>query len=168
MSWFTFTKHSECGISESSAVRPHHQVEVVNNEISKRRTAAVVGHVNGERLLGEAAASVNSRFPQTVVSRARDMLGKSALDEDLKAMLGSNYLPYDISDDANKSSIRLSVGPEESYIAEELVVSAAAVVPEPCSKGMQLGVSHSMAPTDSPNRASRVPSLLLSRHLTSK
>lgn len=105
---------------------PPPQVEVVNNEISKRKTSAVVGFVNGERLLGEAAASVDGRYRNTVIARARDMLGKSADDTSLQAMLKANYLPYEISEDTKTRSVRLAMSEEESYIAEELVV-------RPCS-----------------------------------
>jgi len=99
------------------------QVEVVNNEISKRKTSAVVGFVNGERLLGEPAAAVDGRYRSTIITRARDLLGKSAEDPSVTSMLQSNYLPYNISNDPNTSSIRIGMGPEESYSAEELVAS---------------------------------------------
>eukprot|EP00193_Tetraselmis_chui_P004076 CAMPEP_0177768970 /NCGR_PEP_ID=MMETSP0491_2-20121128/10035_1 /TAXON_ID=63592 /ORGANISM="Tetraselmis chuii, Strain PLY429" /LENGTH=991 /DNA_ID=CAMNT_0019285873 /DNA_START=172 /DNA_END=3147 /DNA_ORIENTATION=- len=99
------------------------QVEVVSNEISKRKTSALVGFVNGERLLGEQAAAMDGRYRNSIFARARDMLGRSASDPALKQMLKENYLPFEVVDDPSTGTVRLVVGPEESYTAEELVAS---------------------------------------------
>lgn len=39
-----------------------------------------VGFANGERVLGEEAFSLTGRFPETIIARASDLLGKSADD----------------------------------------------------------------------------------------
>eukprot|EP00191_Tetraselmis_sp_GSL018_P000225 CAMPEP_0177610198 /NCGR_PEP_ID=MMETSP0419_2-20121207/19625_1 /TAXON_ID=582737 /ORGANISM="Tetraselmis sp., Strain GSL018" /LENGTH=935 /DNA_ID=CAMNT_0019105435 /DNA_START=222 /DNA_END=3029 /DNA_ORIENTATION=- len=99
------------------------QVEVVNNEISKRKTSAVVGFANGERLLGEAAASVDGKFRQTVFARARDVLGRNVSDPWVKGLLKRNYFPYELIDDSQTGTIRFSVGDDKSFSAEEIVAS---------------------------------------------
>jgi hypoxia up-regulated 1 len=44
-------------------------ISIVPNEMSKRRTAAQVAFVGGERLLGEEAAALGARFPDSVYAR---------------------------------------------------------------------------------------------------
>lgn len=45
-------------------------IAIVPNEMSKRRTAAQVAFVDGQRLLGEEAAALGVRFPGRVYARS--------------------------------------------------------------------------------------------------
>ena len=55
-------------------------IAIVGNEMSKRKTPAIVGFSTPalERLLGEEASSFAVRFPETTYFRVRDMLARPA------------------------------------------------------------------------------------------
>ena len=57
-----------------SLVRAGSGFSVVINEMSKRRTAAQVSLVGGERLLGEDAAALAPRHPEQVFARCDQQL----------------------------------------------------------------------------------------------
>ena len=44
-------------------------ISVVLNEASKRKTGALVGFINGDRLLGEEAVTASARYPDKVYAR---------------------------------------------------------------------------------------------------
>ena len=63
-------------------------ISIVVNEMSKRKTPALVGFSSlGERLLGEEASSFAVRYPETTYARAMELLGKSAGDPTIAHML---------------------------------------------------------------------------------
>ncbi|KAG2432896.1 hypothetical protein HXX76_008627 [Chlamydomonas incerta] len=91
--------------------------------MSKRKSPALVGVVNGERLLGEEAFSFAVRYPEQIVARARDMLGKDADDPTLIALFEQHGLPYQlVANPEREGAASVQIG-EETYSPEELVGS---------------------------------------------
>lgn len=102
-------------------------ISIVINEMSKRKTPALVAFVDGDRLVGEEAAAVASRYPDRVYGRLLDLLGRPADDPQLSAMLKASYRPYSLERAPNRTSpaaaaVRIE-GSEELRSAEELVAS---------------------------------------------
>lgn len=102
-------------------------ISIVINEMSKRKTPALVAFVEGDRLVGEEAASLAARYPERVYGRIADWLGRPADDPGLAAMLKASYRPYELVAAPNRTSaaslaVRTDRG--ETYSAEEVVVSA--------------------------------------------
>eukprot|EP00198_Chlamydomonas_reinhardtii_P001208 XP_001690543.1 ER-located HSP110/SSE-like protein [Chlamydomonas reinhardtii] len=98
-------------------------ISIAVNEMSKRKSPALVGVVNGERLLGEEAFSFAVRYPEQIVARARDMLGKDAEDPTLTALFQQHGLPYKLVANAERDgAASVQIG-EEVYSPEELVGS---------------------------------------------
>ncbi|BFI40486.1 hypoxia up-regulated 1 [Marchantia polymorpha subsp. ruderalis] len=80
-------------------------IAIAINEMSKRKSPALVAFSNGDRLLAEEAAGIVARYPERVYSRVRDMIGKPF--ESVKQTLDASYLPFDvIKDDRGAVSIR--------------------------------------------------------------
>jgi len=98
-------------------------IEIVVNEMSKRKTPAVVAFSNGERLLGEEAVAIHPRFPDRVYSRMRDLLGRRLDDPYVERLLKENYLPYTLVEDAVRNTIRVKTHTGEEYSVEEIVAS---------------------------------------------
>lgn len=95
-----------------------------SQEMSKRKTPAMVAFVNGERLVGEEAASLAARFPERVYMGLKDTLGRPHDDEHVVRVLKEKYLPYDLVPPKNSSSLAIRTHTGEVYSAEEVVVSA--------------------------------------------
>lgn len=98
-------------------------ISVVINEMSKRKTPALVAFVNGERLIGEEAAPLSARFPDRVYMGLKDMLGRPHNDEHIQRMIKDKHLPYTIVPGVNSSSLAVATDTGDLYSAEELVVS---------------------------------------------
>jgi hypoxia up-regulated 1 len=98
-------------------------IAVVVNEMSKRKTPALVGFVGEERLLGEEAFSFSVRYPETTFYRSRDMLGRSADHPTLKKVISEHGLPYKIVPHPNRSVACVQIKEGVIHSAEELVVS---------------------------------------------
>ena len=101
-------------------------ISIVINEMSKRKSPALVAFVDGDRLVGEEAAGVGARYPDRVFARAADLLGRPADDPALAAMLKASYRPYTLVPAANRTSAAaaaLQLDSGEQYSAEEVVVS---------------------------------------------
>ncbi len=103
-----------------SAIRT---LQVVINEMSKRKTPATVAFINGERLIGEEAAALSARYPDRVYMGLKDWLGRPHDDEHVRRVLKEKYLPYDIVPSTNSSSLAVRTDTRVAYSAEELVVS---------------------------------------------
>ncbi|XP_014497815.1 heat shock 70 kDa protein 17 [Vigna radiata var. radiata] len=97
-------------------------ISIAINEMSKRKSPALVSFHDGHRLLGEEAAGLAARYPHKVYSQTRDLLGKPYASA--QRILNSMYLPFktkenfrgDISfvvDDGNEN--------DSVYSPEELV-----------------------------------------------
>jgi hypoxia up-regulated 1 len=98
-------------------------LQIVVNEMSRRKSPALVGVAGEDRLLGEEAFSFAIRYPNTVFARTRDLLGRSAKDAFVQNMLASNLLPYELVDHAERGTVMAKVNETAAYLAEELVVS---------------------------------------------
>jgi hypoxia up-regulated 1 len=99
-------------------------ISIVVNEMTRRKSPALVGVVNGERLLGEEAFSLSVRYPDSIFTRVRDLLGKPASDPSLHQMLQAQNLPFKVvphSPDRNTAAVQGKDGSVHS--AEELMVS---------------------------------------------
>lgn len=97
-------------------------ISVAVNEMSKRKSPALVGVVNGERLVGEEAFSFGVRYPETIYMRSRDLLGKLPGDATIKSLLADNVLPYDVVPHPLRDVASVRVNENATFSAEELVV----------------------------------------------
>lgn len=99
-------------------------ISIVTNEMSKRKTPALVGFVGGDRLVGEEAASLEARHPDKIYARLRDWLGKPHDDPHIARLLKDSYRPYGLAPAENRTwaaALRTEGG--DVYTVEELVVS---------------------------------------------
>ena len=97
-------------------------IAVVVNEMSRRKTPALVGVLSKDRLIGEEAFSFAVRYPDTIFQRARDLLGKPADDPTLARMLKDHYLPHETVWHPSRRVAAYKLGENSSIGAEELVV----------------------------------------------
>lgn len=98
-------------------------ISIAINEMSKRKSPALVAFHSGTRLLGEEAAGIVARYPEKVYSQVRDMLGKPY--GYVKKVLDSMYLPFDIVEDSRGAvSFKVDGGVDDGvavYSVEELL-----------------------------------------------
>ncbi|XP_044499964.1 heat shock 70 kDa protein 17-like [Mangifera indica] len=73
-------------------------ISIAINEMSKRKSPALVSFHAGTRLLGEEAAGIIARYPHKVYSQLRDMIGKPY--KQVKQLIDSLYLPFEIVEDS--------------------------------------------------------------------
>ncbi|CAK9325331.1 unnamed protein product [Citrullus colocynthis] len=73
-------------------------ISIAINEMSKRKSPALVSFQSGTRLIGEEAAGLVARYPNKVFSQIRDMIGKPY--NYTKSLTDSLYLPFDIVEDS--------------------------------------------------------------------
>jgi hypoxia up-regulated 1 len=98
-------------------------IAIVVNEMSKRKTPALVGEVAGDRVSGEEASSLAVRYPDLIFSRVRDVLGRTADDPMVVDMLKEHKLPYELVNDPVRKTAAFKINSTTSYLAEELQVS---------------------------------------------
>nr|QBY35573.1 heat shock protein 70G [Dunaliella salina] len=99
-------------------------ISIVVNEMTRRKSPALVGVVNGERLLGEEAFSLSVRYPDSIYTRIRDLLGKPASDPSLHRMLQAQSLPFRVVPHSPERPTAAVQGKDGSvHSAEELVAS---------------------------------------------
>jgi hypoxia up-regulated 1 len=100
-------------------------ISIVNNEMSKRKTPVAIAFVDKHRLVGDEAAALAARYPDRVITRLRDLLGKSYDDPELVRMFSDSHLAYSLVRAPNRTAgaaaIQTHTG--EIYSAEELVAS---------------------------------------------
>lgn len=93
-----------------------------------------VAFINGDRLVGEEAASLVTRYPDRVYAGLKDMLGRPHDDEHLRRVLAEKYLQYRLAPSQNSTSVAVETDTGAVYSAEELVVGGqgrAGTVPMP-------------------------------------
>ncbi|PKI52700.1 hypothetical protein CRG98_026909 [Punica granatum] len=94
-------------------------ITIAINEMSKRKSPALVAFQSGTRLLGEEAAGLVARHPDKVYSQIRDLIGKPF--GYAKSFLDSMYFPFDVVEDSRGSvSFRADDG-GTVYTVEELL-----------------------------------------------
>ncbi|KAJ6363663.1 hypothetical protein OIU78_003774 [Salix suchowensis] len=97
-------------------------ISIAINEMSKRKTPALVAFQSETRLLGEEAAGITARYPDKVYSHLRDMLGKTY--EQVKEFLDAMYLPFDVVEDS-RGAVAFQIEDESGnvslYSVEELL-----------------------------------------------
>ncbi|GBG65617.1 hypothetical protein CBR_g51500 [Chara braunii] len=96
-------------------------ISIVINEMSKRKSPALVAFSSGDRLLGEEAAGLIARYPDRVYARLRDVAGKPVTAA--KELFKAGYLPYNLEEEGQGSArVRIRThDAKASYSAEELV-----------------------------------------------
>lgn len=94
-------------------------ISIAINEMSKRKSPALVAFQSGTRLLGEEAAGIVARYPDKVYSQLRDLLGKPY--KHVKDFVDSMYLPFDIIEDS-RGAVNMKVDDNATlYSVEELL-----------------------------------------------
>ncbi|KAK8991919.1 hypothetical protein V6N11_044816 [Hibiscus sabdariffa] len=93
-------------------------ITIAINEMSKRKSPALVAFQSETRLLAEEAAGIVARYPDKVFSNLRDMVGKSC--KDVKRLADSMYLPFDIVEDFRGAAM-IRVSDDVSNSVEELL-----------------------------------------------
>ncbi|MBA0868072.1 hypothetical protein Goshw_008433 [Gossypium schwendimanii] len=93
-------------------------ITIAINEMSKRKSPALVAFQSETRLLGEEAAGIVARYPDKVFSNLRDMIGKPY--QDVKRSADSMYLPFDVAEDS-RGAAKIRVSSDVSYSVEELL-----------------------------------------------
>ncbi|TYG65943.1 hypothetical protein ES288_D06G227400v1 [Gossypium darwinii] len=93
-------------------------ITIAINEMSKRKSPALVAFQSETRLLGEEAAGILARYPDKVFSNLRDMIGKPY--QDVKRSADSMYLPFDVVEDS-RGAAKIRVSSDVSYSVEELL-----------------------------------------------
>ncbi|XP_061356723.1 heat shock 70 kDa protein 17 [Gastrolobium bilobum] len=94
-------------------------ISVAINEMSKRKSPALVSFHDGDRLLGEEAAGLVARYPQKVYSQARELIGKPY--DFAKRFLDSMYLPFEVKEDSRGAASFVVDDNGAEYSPEELV-----------------------------------------------
>lgn len=87
-------------------------ISIAPNEMSKRKSPALVAFSKGDRLVSEEASGILARYPERVFANLRDMVGKSY--GAVKDLLQSQHLPYDVVEDASGRA-RIRVGKDSGY-----------------------------------------------------
>ncbi|OWM83320.1 hypothetical protein CDL15_Pgr012801 [Punica granatum] len=110
-------------------------ITIAINEMSKRKSPALVAFQSGTRLMGEEAAGLVARYPDKVYSQIRDLIAKPF--DYAKSFLDSMYLPFDVVEDS-RGSVSFRVDDSGTvYTVEELlgmIISYAASLAEFHSK----------------------------------
>lgn len=94
-------------------------ISVAINEMSKRKSPALVAFQSGTRLIGEEAAGLIARYPENVYSQIRLITGKPY--NYTKNLLGSIYLQFPIIEDS-RGAVNFKNNDDGSiYSVEELL-----------------------------------------------
>ncbi|KAL2327134.1 hypothetical protein Fmac_020561 [Flemingia macrophylla] len=95
-------------------------ISIAINEMSKRKSPALVSFHDGHRLLGEEAAGLVARYPHKVYSQMRDLVAKPYAS--VQRILDSMYLPFEAKEDPRGgASFAADNGNGAVYSPEELV-----------------------------------------------
>nr|XP_043607410.1 heat shock 70 kDa protein 17 [Erigeron canadensis] len=95
-------------------------ISIAINEMSKRKSPALVAFHSGDRLIGEEAAGLAARYPDKVYSQIRDLIGKPF--DYVKKFLDSLYLPFNVVEDESRGGVGIKIDDGETvYSVEELV-----------------------------------------------
>ncbi len=97
-------------------------IAVVVIEMSKRKSPALVGLVAEDRVSGEEAFSLGVRYPERIFHRVRDLLGRSAQDPAVVALMKEHHLPYTLEDHPQRQTATVKLNETASHLAEELAV----------------------------------------------
>ncbi|PWA97169.1 heat shock protein 70 family [Artemisia annua] len=95
-------------------------ISIAINEMSKRKSPALVAFHSDDRLIGEEAAGLTARYPEKVYSRLRDLLNKDI--NYVKKFLNELYLPYDVVVDEKRGNVGIRIDDKKTvYSVEEMV-----------------------------------------------
>ncbi|KAL8254175.1 hypothetical protein R6Q59_032396 [Mikania micrantha] len=112
-------------------------ISIAINEMSKRKSPALVAFHANERLIGEEAAGLVARYPDKVYSQVRDLIGKPFAH--VKKFIDSLYLPFNVVEDSRSGiGIRIDDG-VTVYSPEELTAMI-------FGYGLKLAEFHSKVP----------------------
>lgn len=93
-------------------------ISIAINEMSKRKSPALVAFQESTRLLAEEASGIVARYPHRVYSQLRDMIGKPY--KQVKHLIDSLYLPFDIVEDS-RGAVSFKIDENNNYSVEELL-----------------------------------------------
>ncbi|XP_076903172.1 heat shock 70 kDa protein 17-like [Bidens hawaiensis] len=94
-------------------------ISIAINEMSKRKSPALVAFHANDRLIGEEAAGLVARYPHKVYSHVRDLIGKP-LTHAVK-FLNSLYLPFNVVEDGSRGGVGIKIDDDVTvYSPEEL------------------------------------------------
>ncbi|XP_071724655.1 heat shock 70 kDa protein 17-like, partial [Rutidosis leptorrhynchoides] len=93
-------------------------ISIAINEMSKRKSPALLAFQSGDRLLGEEAAGIIARYPDKVYSHLRDLLAKPY--KFAKDIIDSMYLPFDVVEDSI-GAVSFKTDDGTVYSVEELL-----------------------------------------------
>lgn len=93
-------------------------ISIAINEMSKRKSPALVAFQESTRLLAEEASGIIARYPHRVYSQLRDMIGKPY--KQVKHLIDSLYLPFDIVEDS-RGAVSFKIDENNYYSVEELL-----------------------------------------------
>ena len=84
-------------------------ISIVNNEMSKRKSPAALAFVNGDRLIGDEASSLAVRYPDRVITRLRDLLGRRYDDPAIERIFKESRLPFTVVQAPNRTTAAIQV-----------------------------------------------------------
>ncbi|KDO64342.1 hypothetical protein CISIN_1g002363mg [Citrus sinensis] len=93
-------------------------ISIAINEMSKRKSPALVAFHESTRLLGEEASGIIARYPHRVYSQLRDMIGKPF--KQVKHLIDSLYLPFNVVEDS-RGAVSFKIDENNNFSVEELL-----------------------------------------------
>ncbi|XP_076909877.1 heat shock 70 kDa protein 17-like [Bidens hawaiensis] len=94
-------------------------ISIAINEMSKRKSPALVAFHDNDRLIGEEAAGLVARYPHKVYSHVRDLIGKPFTHA--VKFLNALYLPFNVVEDESRGGIGIKIDDDVTvYSPEEL------------------------------------------------
>lgn len=101
-------------------VKPGVPMEIVTNDDSARKTASMVVLRNGERLFGNAAQTMATRFPDKAFWYLMNIIGKKYDDPDVQRYM-KRFPYYNLVKDEERGTILFKIDEETQYTPEELL-----------------------------------------------
>lgn len=101
-------------------VKPGVPMEIITNEDSARKTAAIVCMRNGERLFGNPAENCATKFPSNAFWYITQIVGKK-FDDPAVAQYQKRFPYYKLVKDEDRGTIIFQIDEETQYTPEELL-----------------------------------------------
>ncbi|XP_053408991.1 hypoxia up-regulated protein 1-like isoform X2 [Mercenaria mercenaria] len=101
-------------------VKPGVPMEIITNEDSARKTAAIVCLRNGERLFGNPAENCATKFPSNAFWYLTQIVGKK-YDDPAVAQYQRRFPYYKLVKDEDRGTILFQIDEETQYTPEELL-----------------------------------------------
>lgn len=98
-------------------------ISVVVNEMSRRKSPAMVGLINEDRVIGEEAFTMLGRYPERIVQFATNLLGRLPDDPTIERTFKDFHLPHKVVAHPTRGVASIQYSDGTVLSAEELVVS---------------------------------------------